>query len=105
MTLKDDLIAAKVLIDSPDKWVKGMLRDGARHCLLGAVEVVTEQTKQWPPNERFTIATARLAEAIPDEWQTFTTFWFDQLPIYNDRAKTTHPDIMALFDRAIEAAP
>lgn len=97
MSLKDDLIAAKALIDTPEKWGKGP--DGLNcpaqgACAMNACASLSNYAS-WH-------ATQALEAALPSgEWNS------KMLPVaaYNDDPDTTHADIMALFNRAIEAAP
>ena len=94
--VRENLIAARALIDTPEKWGKG-----------GYVSAT--------PNVCF-CAVGALANA--NCW-SFAEVWheraidvlYDKLPpnsggltVYNDHPDTTHADIMALFDRAIAAA-
>jgi hypothetical protein len=108
--LRDDLIAAKALIDTPEKWRKDNERDYKSCCAIIACNRAAGKTSIHYP------AAHRLAEALPTDWveahreqerQFYTSigdepgFWVGD---YNDDPDTTHSDIMALFDRAIEAA-
>lgn len=97
MGLKEDLIAAKALIDSPNKWCKGSYHAGGfhgfdRHCTLGAIFAST-------PNfdERDAICNA-LMKALPQPDQRRG----HALATYND--EHTHVEVMAWFERAINAA-
>lgn len=91
-TLKDDLIAAKALIDTPEKWGKGSginpPRNGC-HCIITAV-----------PSSR--VATF-LRDFLPGG-QGAWPVGISPVVAFNDHPNTTHADIMALFDRAIAAA-
>lgn len=98
-TLKDDLIAAKALIDTPEKWGKGngtfLFGQVPSHqnCAMtacGRVAVDAGRDDDYPPMH------AALNSALPSEFRSVWSF--------NDAIKTTHADIMALFDRAIAAA-
>ena len=100
MTLRDDLIAAKALIDTEEKWGKGQYEDD-RGCLcaLGAIRKHHFGTAgdgvgfEWLGD-----ATAvALKGALGTEWA-----W--QVADFNDHPDTTHADVMALFNRAIAAA-
>lgn len=96
MSLKDDLIAAKALIDTPEKWIRGAFRNAHGYCLLGAVrEVAARKAPEacWYDSKMLDALWAH----IPGPYANPVGF--------NDRPNTTHADIMALFDRAIEAAP
>ncbi len=93
MTIKMDLIAARALIDTPEKWHKGGWGKDGCFCAVGAVREVTRTSAYsvWA-----TGACIALEAAIEDGPR--------DVPSFNDRETTTHADIMALFDRAIEAA-
>lgn len=96
-TLRDDLIAAKALIDTPEKWGKGAYipREGC-YCALGAVAKVADHDPEaaWS-DDRVKGLWDALAAALPGS---------RDVPTFNDRPTTTHADIMALFDRAIASA-
>lgn len=96
-TPADQLRAAKALIDTPDKWTREVMgRDISGHpvedvdsavcfCIIGAT-VVARAPLDGP-----------LRDSLP-EWAhaSFADF--------NDSPRTSHADVMALFDRAIELA-
>lgn len=88
-TIRENLIAAKALIDTPEKWGKGSLepRPGC-YCALGALWEVGENSPLTP--ERGVL-------------RKYLPAGFHNIPGYNDHPDTTHADIMALFDRAIGA--
>lgn len=100
-TVRDNLIAARALIDTPEKWGKGndsfppTRHSGSKTdclCAHGAVHVA--MNGDWG-RDAWKITDA-LMTALPDEWSN--------TPDFNDAPSTTHADILALFDRAIEAA-
>lgn len=91
MTLKDDLIAARALIDTPEKWGKGVgtyCRSTGPACAHEAL-----RRSKGPGHETL----RKYLSAVLPQGFTFTT-------TFNDDPSTTHADILALFDRAIEAA-
>lgn len=109
MSPAEQLRAAKALIDMPEKWTKGEYargKSGGRvkalgrapvcFCALGALgragchdpaDIGFSEGATW-------LAYQTLIRATPNRMV------FE----YNDDPATTHADIMALFDRAIEAA-
>lgn len=95
MSLVDDLIAAKALIDSPEKWTKGFYQsmDGCL-CSLGALGMAIGGNPFFPNS----VARAALQAEVPQQWGVLS------VGAYNDDPDTTHADIMALFDRAIARA-
>ena len=106
MTLKSDLIAAKALIDTPEKWQKGdygSVEDCM--CALGACRAAIYGTTEFLPRGDWRGDENGLAEALraalPERWSQS----FSGVSDFNDAPETTHADVMALFDRAIAAAP
>jgi hypothetical protein len=91
-TLKDDLIAARALIDAPEKWCKG-IKSGC-NCAMYAIAAIS--LTRWPDNS------AALRRAVP---RSFKRDGLGDLVVaFNDAPDTSHADVMALFDRAIAAA-
>jgi len=97
MSVRDDLIAARALIDTPEKWHRGSMAsfDGKCLCAMGAIRNVlrAQGYTHWISR---TPLYQNLRAALPRG--------FNQVPTFNDDPSTTHADIMALFDRAIAAA-
>lgn len=94
MTLKDDLIAARALIQNPDDWKHGYdLRDGSM-CALRAIEAITGKTAYHEIP-----AYAALCRALPKGW--VKKYGRESVGVYNDQS--AHSDVLALFDRAINA--
>lgn len=94
MTLHDDLVAAKALIDTPEKWGKGNYDKDGCMCAMGALMAVTAASSWAVIGTPIHVA---LTQALPDGQ-------FAVVP-FNDEDETTHADVMALFDRAIAAEP
>lgn len=96
-TLRDDLIAAKALIDTPEKWIKGNWQDadGCRFCALGAAIAVCRKGSWLPVQDA-------LEQSLPSGF--YAPEFARAVATYNDLASTSHADIMALFDRAISKA-
>lgn len=90
-TVRENLIAAKALIDTPDKWIKDRFADGGCFCAAGALKYGSgfEAGEVWESAE-YKALLAQVPGGRP-------------LPSFNDDPNTTHADIMALFDRAIAA--
>lgn len=102
MSLREDLIAAKALISSPRMWRKDGSTLRTSCCAVIAANRVMAKRGDWRGRRQLWRA---LYDALPEGWQT--NEGDDYGPIvgdYNDDPATTHADIMALFDRAIEAA-
>ncbi len=99
MTVRDDLIAARALIDTPEKWCKGgnkYERGGVviSRCAIEAIGACTIND-----NNAFTRARLALVTALPPGVD-----YDGMVSKFNDITATTHADILALFDRAINAA-
>lgn len=94
MNTKAHLIAAKALIDKPEKWVKGEARVGECYCAIGALNAISPPPygDDCFPTDSLYVA---LSNALPDGECFVARF--------NDAPGTTHSDVMALFDRAIAA--
>ena len=92
MTMRHDLTAAKSLIDTPEKWCKGGLRQGNRLTALGALN---DACNPMTLRAVYPLITALLPEGFNRP---------GGIKAYNDAQATIHADIMALFDRAIDAA-
>lgn len=95
MTLKADLIAARALIDTPEKWGRG---SRLRHpmgslCAIGAFQEAI------PPYSftRREKAYQALRVELPPKFNGYVAD-------FNDAPTTTHADIMSLFQRAIDNA-
>lgn len=102
----DQLRAAKALIDAPERWTQGDFSNeynGIRcFCALGALGEEDEDVLEHPE------AVAFLRHALPQDWLRTSKYGAmdNGSPIaeFNDSCRTTHADIMALFDRAIALA-
>jgi hypothetical protein len=101
MSVKDDLIAAKALIDTPEKWFPGWLNGVSPERFdVGQAVLVATAARDRPALFN---ALDALDSAVPD----FDPEYRNALRRYvqwMDESKPDHADIMALFDRAINAA-
>lgn len=108
MSVKTDLIAARALIDTPEKWGKGGRSFGNSYtaapdgplCAMGACNVMAYQRGE-NSFDRVGAVYAELAEALN---AALPGKRYSAVADFNDAPATTHADVMALFDRAIEAA-
>lgn len=103
MSVRDDLVAAKALIDTPEKWCQGTYAKSLSaaqpaRCTMGALRVITH-TDAWAVKN--TKPYKALVDQLP---KTGEHDWLMGVVRFNDDPATTHADIMALFDRAINAA-
>jgi hypothetical protein len=92
MTTVDVLRDARALIDTPEKWCKGIMRSGGRRCAVGAVSDATGGEMHMRESEA-NAAFGALARAAGGR----------RIYLLNDDPKTTHADVIAAFDRAIAA--
>jgi hypothetical protein len=89
------LIAARALIDTPNKWTKGAWQTGCTYCAAGAArKVIFGTSNDWSLDFWATPIALALDAQAPGH----------NVALYNDDPATTHNDVLALFDRAIEAA-
>lgn len=99
-TTAETLRKAKALISDPENWNKdgewyrGKDPESDCMCAYGAIMRVTGKFTEWPSKEYYT---------QPMEAASLELF-NDEVIEVNDHPDTTHDDIMALFDRAIELA-
>jgi hypothetical protein len=106
MSLKDDLIAARALIDTPEKWCKWhghmtrrkwLFFEQHSYCTIGAIAVEPGGHMNTSRSAYYKMRDA-LERALPPGFRN------SFLVSFNDDESTTHNDVLALFDRAIEAA-
>lgn len=98
MSTKEDLIAAKAMINTPEKWNQGAYYAGGcfgfdRRCMLGAV---MSSDVNFASRDATREA---LLRALPSSDRKRP----HALATYNDTH--SHGEVMAVFDRAIEAQP
>ncbi len=94
-TVKENLIAARALIDTPEKWGKGPDRDC--FCAVDALTDVAYETDFDDADHHL------LGRFLPVDYAPDPSDWNCPVAQFNDDPATTHADIMALFDRAIAA--
>lgn len=90
MTTNQILVAARALIEKPEAWGKGHKSNSPKvgRCVLGALGGVNN-----PHGTHFNDARKALEEAVG-------TLWLFE---WNDAPERTHAEVLAAFDRAIEA--
>jgi hypothetical protein len=92
MTTVEVLREARGLIDTPEKWCKGIMRSGGRRCAVGAVSDVTGGEMRMRHSEAD--GAFRALECAAGG---------RRVHLLNDDPKTSHADVIAVFDRAIAA--
>ena len=100
------LVEARDLISDRTRWLKHSFnRDGDRYCLVGALSVVCGSRGFALPNRTERRLARVLAKQLP-----LRAPWWPRISIiparyrlmsWNDRWRTTHGDVLALFDRTI----
>ena len=96
-----DLQAIRDRLTNPTAWEQLYFgNEEGPNCLIGAMDVIIERdykNKDCTENgyNRRIDARAALSHCVPTG--------YDSIVRYNDDRKTTHKDILALIDRAIEA--
>lgn len=101
MSPAEQLRAAKALIDTPEKWTQGCAARDADGLSSGVCSGAVCWCA-WGALAKFgnpfvSPGLINLMDgAVPDDSKSFIT--------YNDLPTTTYADVMALFDRAIDAA-
>lgn len=99
LQLIERLRRAKASIDDPSKWGKGDDRECL--CALDALRVLEDETDA---DVEVVIGIARLAKALPEDFLPDDSDWNHPVAQFNDAPETTHDDVMAMYDRAIDAA-
>lgn len=100
MSVADDLRAAKALIDKPEKWRK----DAETFDPAACCAVIASTRLFGDEFDRDYDVVAALDRALPSNFTSPFPSVYARVGDFNDDRNTTHADIMALFDRAIEAA-
>jgi hypothetical protein len=97
---------ARRRIAEEGNWLKGDFRDGDRLCVVAALSAAAGSCNLRTPN----MAERRLARLLAKQLPAKAPLWTrlrvmplrHRLMYFNDDARTTHSDIVALYDRAIE---
>lgn len=95
MTVKDNLIAARALIDTPEKWTRN-----AKARSASGIATLPRSSKAvcWCAYGAL-VKVCGKKEASDIAWDVF--LGTGNLAGFNDRPETTHADLMVYFDRAI----
>lgn len=97
-TIRRYLKEAKTLIDSPEKWLKGVLHNDemTAHCAVGALLVALGNNEHGGLTPCIQALEAQLPPESKDRWG------YSNIVLFNNALETTHQDMMDLFDRAID---
>jgi hypothetical protein len=100
------LLAARSRISSGDHWIKRQFQNGDRYCLVAVLSVTAGSQSYNHANRVERRLTRLLAKQLAWSFafltvkSLFTARW--HLMCFNDNPRTTHEDVMALFDRTID---
>jgi hypothetical protein len=98
------LEAAKAKIDTPENWCKG---DYAKTKKGNPIHSLAEQACQWCSLGALVAVTSSSSQTVSLRCKAIDLL-FDvvgrDVVAFNDDPKTTHADVLAAFDRAIELA-
>ena len=96
---------ARSRISDHKSWVQGRFQDGDRHCLVAALSLACGSRSVHMPNRTEKRLARLMAKQIPPDAPFMTrcrlTPARQRLMSLNDDPRTTHEDVMALFDRTI----
>jgi hypothetical protein len=101
----ETLTDARNRISDQNTWVQGRFQDGGRRCLVAALSLASGSRSVSLPNR----TEKRLARVLAKQLRPGSRFWHrvpliparQHLMWFNDDSRTSHEDVMALFDRAI----
>jgi hypothetical protein len=96
---------ARSRVSTRSDWVQGRFQDGNRLCIVGALSLVCGSRSFDTPNR----VERRLARVLAMQIPPSRPFWMRmrlmparrRLMYFNDDPRTSHTDVMVLFDRAI----
>lgn len=93
---------ARALIEK--HWGKGTWysENNKTYCAIGAIQATGSRAKD-PIQAAFSINTAS-QRAIPYLRKALPSGWDGNIIAFNDAPETTHKDVLAVYDRAIELA-
>jgi len=97
---------ARSRIADEGNWLKYDFQDGNRHCLVGALSLAAGSANFRTPNGTERRLARHLVMQLPKKVPLRTRLRImparQRLMYFNDDARTTHDDVVALYDRAIE---
>ena len=99
------LTDARSRISDRTTWVQGRFQDGDRHCLVAALSLACASLSFQLPNRTEKRLARLIAKQIPPDAPFMTrcrlTPARQRLMSLNDDPRTTHEDVIGLFDRTI----
>jgi hypothetical protein len=101
----DILPEARGHISGKNSWVKWRFQDGNGYCLVGALSLACGSPEFNVPSETELRIAQLLAKQLPREAAWWTRLEFvavrTRLMSFNDHPRTTHEDVLAVYDRSI----
>jgi hypothetical protein len=99
------LMDARSRISNRRSWVQRRFQDGGRHCLVAALSLACGSRSFRRPNRAERRLARLIAKQIPPDAPFIIRYRLiparQRLMSLNDDPRTTHEDVMALFDRTI----
>jgi hypothetical protein len=99
------LTDARSRISDCNSWVQDRFQDGDRHCLVAALSLASGSRSFQMPNRTEKRLARLIAKQIPPDAPFFTRCRLitarQRLMSLNDASRTTHEDVMVLFDQTI----
>lgn len=99
------LVDARGRISTETSWVKRRFQDGNRYCLVGALSLACACPGFDVTNKTERRLAQLLAEQLSPEEHWWTRLWLltprRRLISFNDHPRTTHQDVLAVYDNAI----
>ena len=99
------LADARSRISNRKSWAQGRFQDGDRNCLVAALSLACGSRSFHMPNRTEKRLARLIAKQMPPDAPFMTRSRFiparQRLMSLNDDPRTTHEDVMALFDRTI----
>lgn len=99
------LLDARGRISDQRSWLKGGFQNGHRHCLVGALSLACGSRTFDTPSRTERRLVRLLAKHLPPKaplWVRVSLLPARyRLMLFNDHRRTTHDDVLALFDRTI----
>jgi hypothetical protein len=99
------LTEARDRIADPQTWIQHTFKKGDRHCLVGALSLACGSRDFYVPNKTERRLAQRLVEQLPSKMPFWAKIGLaparSRLMAFNDDHRTSHNDVVALFDRTI----
>lgn len=98
----DGLLRARSILSDERRWLRGHLEANGLVCLTGAVKLGTAcDMGHWTELAIQTVEHLELELAL-SPWRSRSPVRYCCVPDFNDHPDTTHADVLALIDAAVE---